>query len=180
MTLAKQKISQITILAAERDNEWNTYGARISERWCPLNSSINNLSHKEIEDLVDLLDKHDSLGLLKALSREQRIAAFVERAERQLLVALHEATRGKPFEEIVYDEYEGIVPEQARRLYLDICTLNQFGIPVRAGTITRVSGIRFNDYRERLFRPLQNVVIAQRIGTPEILNIVHDTLGWRS
>jgi len=161
LTLAKQRRLPITILAAERDSEWNTYGARVGERWRPRDYSMSNLSHNEIEELVDLLAKHESLGLLKSLSREQRIAAFVERADRQLLVALHEATRGKPFEEIVFDEYEGVVPEQARRLYLDICTLNQFGIPVRAGTISRVSGISFTDYRERLFRPLQNVVLTQ-------------------
>ena len=103
MILAKQKNLPITILAAERDNEWNTYGARISERWKPQDFGMSNLSHKEIEELVDLLGKHDSLGLLKPLSREQQIEAFVERADRQLLVALHEATRGKPFEEIVFE-----------------------------------------------------------------------------
>jgi hypothetical protein len=160
LSVAKQKQLPITILAAERDNEWSAYGARISDRWHPRVFGMSNLSHKEVEELVDLLEKHDSLGLLEPLNREERIAAFTERADRQLLVALHEATRGKPFEDIVYDEYEGVVPEEARRLYLDICTLNQFAVPVRAGTISRVSGILFEDYRQRFFRPLQNMVMA--------------------
>jgi hypothetical protein len=33
------------------------------------------------------------------------------------------------------------VPEKARRLYLDIATMHQFAVPVRAGTISGVSGI---------------------------------------
>jgi tetratricopeptide (TPR) repeat protein len=86
------------------------------------------------------------------------VQAFVDRAKRQLLVALHETTLGKPFEEIVEDEYRQIEPEEARLLYLDICTLHQFGVGVRAGLISRVSGVRFEDFQQRLFRPLDGVV----------------------
>ena len=70
--------------------------------------------------------------------------AFTKTADRQLLVALHEATRGLPFEQIIFDEYEGVVPERARRLYLDICALHQFGAPVRAGTISRTTVPRWS------------------------------------
>lgn len=158
---AYQRNIPITILSAERESEWNAYGSRLSERWKPKNDfRINKLSRREIEELIDLLEQHNSLGLLGSATREIRVAAFLERADRQLLVALHEVTRGKPFEEIVYDEYQGISPENARRLYLDICTLNQFGTPVRAGTIARVSGIRFDAFKQFLFDPLENVVLT--------------------
>ncbi len=77
-----------------------------------------------------------------------------EHANRQLLVALHELTRGYPFEKIVLDEYER-VPEKARRLYLDIATMHQFAVPVRAGTISRVSGVNFRDYQQEYLHPTQ-------------------------
>ena len=71
--------------------------------------------------------------------------------------ALHELTRGYPFEKIVLDEYER-VPEKARRLYLDIATMHQFAVPVRAGTISRVSGIHFRDYEHEFLIPLKDMV----------------------
>ena len=67
--------------------------------------------------------------------------AFAERADRQLLVALHELTQGKPFEEIILAEHQRVHPEQARQLYLDIATMHQFAVKVRAGTFTRVSPV---------------------------------------
>jgi len=47
---------------------------------------------------------------------------------------------------------------EARRLYLDICCLHRFGPPVRAGLISRIHDISFDDFKERLFRPLEQVI----------------------
>ena len=82
----------------------------------------------------------------------------METAERQLLVALHETTLGIPFEEIVVDEFRRIEPEAARNLYLDICALHQFGAPVRAGLISRSSGVRFEKFQSELIHPLENII----------------------
>jgi tetratricopeptide (TPR) repeat protein len=75
------------------------------------------------------------------------------------LVALHETTRGVPFAEIVVDEYRRIIPPEAQLLYLDVCTLNRLGAPVRAGLISRVSGIHFEDFAYRFLKPLEHVVL---------------------
>jgi tetratricopeptide (TPR) repeat protein/cold shock CspA family protein len=117
------------------------------------------LSTSEVGLLLDLLEKHGCLGELRFKSRAAQVEAFMgeEYANRQLLVALHELTRGYPFEKIVLDEYER-VPEKARRLYLDIATMHQFGVAVRAGTISRVAGIQFRDYQEEFFEPLKDLV----------------------
>ena len=162
LSVAQQKGLKLSVIAGERDNEWNVYAGRLNERWTPRELRIGRLSATEIGGLVDLLARHHSLGLLEGATREERVAAFLERADRQLLVALHEATRGRPFEEIVHDEYAHIVPERAQRLYLDICTLNQFGAPVRAGTIARASGIHFEEFKDKLFAPLEGVVLVEQ------------------
>lgn len=161
LTLARKKGMQVSLIAAERDNEWNVYGGRPGEGVVPSELRIGQLSTPEVEQLVDLLATHGSLGVLTDAPREKQVEALGPKAERQLLVALHEATRGVPFEEIILDEYDNIVPERARRLYLDICTLNQFGAPVRAGTISRASGVRFDHFREELLAPLENVVLVE-------------------
>ncbi len=69
---------------------------------------------------------------------------------------------GKPFEDIVLDEYRQITPDAAKQLYLTICTLNRTGTPVRAGLISRIHGISFDHFKEKFFDPLEHVVYTQK------------------
>lgn len=155
----------IIVIAAEREADWGSYCSVLEEMYTPEIFNLRNLSEREAEDLVDLLERHKCLGQLHAKRKQDRVAAFLDqdRADRQLLVALHELTQGKPFEKIILEEYERITPDGARQLYLDIATMHQFGVIARAGAISRVSGIRFNDFEERFFAPLRDIV-----------NVVHD------
>ena len=153
----------ITFVTAERVNEWNVFCERLDEHLTE-SFTVEYLTVPEIGRLVDLLDSHQSIGPnLKNKSRDERIEEFEKRAGRQLLVALHEATSGIPFEEILVDEYRNLRPSEAQRLYLSVCVLNSFGVPVRAGVISRVHKIAFEDFREKLFRPLEHVVLATKL-----------------
>lgn len=156
---ARSRSIPLSVVGAERDNEWNIYCDRLVP-FVRQEFPVRYLSEKEIRQLLELLERHHALGLLQDLPFEQRVRRFVDTAERQLLVALHEVTLGVPFEDIVIDEFRRIEPPEARRMYLDICTLHQFGAPVRAGLISRASGIRFEDFRARLIQPLEKVVHA--------------------
>ena len=109
-------------------------------------------------NLLSKLKQNNCLGLLRGLTEEERIAAFEKKAGRQLLVALHEATLGKPFEDIVYDEFQSIEPEGARRIYLTICSLNRLEVVVLAGVIKRVHGVSFDEFRQKFFMPLESIV----------------------
>jgi hypothetical protein len=149
----------LTIVGAERDNEWNIY-CEFLEPFLKQEFPVRYLNQAEIRDLIALLERHNALGVLKDKEPADRIHAFTDVAERQLLVALHEATLGIAFEEIVLDEYRRIEPAIARRLYLEICALHQYGAPVRAGLISRTSGITFERFKREFIGPLQNVVLA--------------------
>lgn len=151
---------EVTVILADRDNAWNQYSTDFEKRWNNIDFRLTKLHTDEIKDLLSKLETANALGNLKLQSPQSRITAF-ETAERELLVALHELTLGKPFEEIISDEYHVIFPTKAQRLYLDICTLNQLGAPVRAGLINRVSSIPFTLYKSELFSPLENVVLTQ-------------------
>lgn len=153
----------LTVVGAERDNEWNIYCEQL-EPFERQEFPVRYLNEREIEDLLGLLERHNALGLLKDRPPEDRVYAFTKSAERQLLVALHEATLGLPFEEIVVDEFRGIEPAVARSLYLDICALHQFGAPVRAGLISRSSGIGFEQFQTEFIEPLENVVHVVKDG----------------
>ena len=154
---AKQQSLQLTVIGAERHNEWNIYCEEL-ERFLCQEFSVGHLNRQEVDGLLDLLERHEALGLLENLTPDERVTAFKKRAERQLLVALHEATLGKPFEDIVFDEFERIEPPTARNIYLNICALHQFGVKVRAGLISRTTGIRFEQFRTEFIEPLEKIV----------------------
>ncbi|ENJ1345623.1 SIR2 family protein [Vibrio cholerae] len=147
----------LTCIAAERTNEWNI-------ECSPLQSLLSDklevgyLSIKEIDRLLELLERHNALGELKKLSPEKRREAFSEKAGRQLLVALHEVTMSKSFEQIIRNEYDNIVPRKAQLIYRTICIMNRFDVLVRAGIINRVHGVSFTDFTDRFFSPLESVV----------------------
>lgn len=150
----------LTVVAAERDSEWLVHCTSL-EKFLVADFPVRYLSEREVDELLILLERHAALGLLKELTPEQRRQAFLQRAQRQLLVALHEATLGKPFETIVQEEYAGIEPAEARTLYLDICAMHQFGVRVRAGLISRVTGIGFEKFKNNLISPLDNIVFVE-------------------
>jgi len=159
LNFAKTRNIKLTVITAERDNEWNSRCEAL-ENYTSESYPVHYFSETEIHKLLEKLEKHRALGLLAKHTYSERIVAFMERAKRQILVALHEATLGRPFEEIIADEYRRIIPEEAQVLYLDICSLHRYGVQVRAGLIARVSGIHFSDFEKRLFNPLQGIVFS--------------------
>lgn len=153
----KSRSIPISIFGTERDNEWNIY-CDFLEPFLTQEFPVRYLNETEIVDLIGLLENSNALGILKDKNPAERLDAFVNVAERQLLVALHETTLGLAFADILFDEYGRIEPPLARRLYLDICAMHQFGAPVRAGLISRASGVSFEEFGSNFMAPLESVV----------------------
>ena len=148
----------LTVVTAESYSLWEIHCSRLND-FVTSTFSIRNLSRDEVVDLVNLLEQHDSLGIrLSRMVPDQRVEEFLEVSDRQLLVALHEATQGEPLEVIVEKEYRNILPTDARALYLTVCVLNRLRVPVRAGLISRVHGIPFDRFEKELLGPLDHVV----------------------
>ena len=147
----------LTLILAARTNEWNVYAGDLEERVAN-DYELRDLSEREISQLLDKLNAHKCLGRLAKATREEQLEHFQLTSGRQLLVALHDISSEKPFEEIVFDEYQNVRPLEARLLYLDICTLHRLGVGIRAGLISRISGITFENFRREFFRPLEHVV----------------------
>ena len=63
------------------------------------------LTDNEINSLLDKLEEKNLLGALKGKNRIDQCRTFKEVADRQLIVAMIEATSGKRFSEIISDEY---------------------------------------------------------------------------
>ena len=149
----------LTIIGAERHNEWNISCENL-EPYLTHTYELEYLTEKEIRDLIGLLSRHKSLGYLEELKPQERQKALSKKAGRQLLAALHEATLGKAFTDIVFDEYQSIASRKAQSLYLTVCILHRLGIHTRAGVISRVHAIPFAMFQDELFKPLEFVVFA--------------------
>jgi len=63
-----------------------------------------NLADSDIGQLIDSLDRNNRLGVLKGMSRGDQERAFKKQANRQLLVAMIQATSGRRFEDKVAEE----------------------------------------------------------------------------
>jgi hypothetical protein len=157
----------LTIIGGERNNEWNSNCEHL-EPYVNHTYEVKYLNEKEIESLIQLLTKYRSLGYLEGMTTEQQKEALSKKAGRQLLVALHEATLGKPFSDIVFDEYQSIGSPQAQSLYLTVCVMHRLGISTRAGLISRVHGIPFDRFKQELFKPLEFIVFASKD------DVIHD------
>ncbi|MBD3351282.1 MAG: hypothetical protein GF364_07325 [Candidatus Lokiarchaeota archaeon] len=170
LNFSRARNLKITVITAERINEWNVHCETLDE-YLVSQYKVPYLSHSEIDELVTLLEKYQSLGpALIHRTHEERIKEFHDRAGRQLLVALHEASHGKPYEDIILDEYQNITPIEAKRLYLSVSVLYRFNVPVRAGLISRIHEIPFNEFKSRLLKPLEHVI--------NILNLPWDDLAY--
>ena len=156
-SLMEQEGIFATVLTSARSNEWNQHGD-ILDNYVTAEYEIDRLTTSEINELVHKLNHHKCLINLKSVDLEDVKKSFELTSDRQLLVALHEATAGKPFEQIVFDEYQRITPLEAKILYLDICTLNRLGVPVRAGLISRISGINIEVFNRNFLMPLEHVI----------------------
>lgn len=158
---AKKDTIPVTILTAERTNLWNVECNRIKNHVSHI-YKLQYLDSKEIDDLLDLLEINDCLNHLKGKTRETQRKEFEERAGRELLVALYEATQGKSFQEIILDEYQSIPDPKAKAIYLTVCLLHSLGSYTRAGLLSRVHNVNFSDFKTNFFAPLEFLVFSRR------------------
>jgi len=91
-------------------------GTPIHEYTMPL------LSNEDIAGLVDALTNDNKLGKLRGLGRPQQESVFREKAGRELLVAMIEATSGEKFEVKAVQEYEDLDSPDKKRIYAVVAT----------------------------------------------------------
>lgn len=158
---AKKDNIFITIIGCERTNVWNMQGSLLNN-YLIREYELKYLNDEEIDLLIDKLTLHKSLGYLANKDLSEQREALAEKSNRELLVALHEATAGKPFEDIVINEYNSIPDDEAKDLYLSICVFHRIGTYARAGIISRLHNINFSYFKDKLFMPLESIVYHHR------------------
>jgi len=77
-----------------------------------LEIDVPNLEDEDIDAILDSLTKANRLGVLRGKSRPEQERIFRSKADRQLLVAMIEATTDLRFEEKVHSECRDLDPSQ--------------------------------------------------------------------
>ena len=81
---------------------------------------VPDLSRDEIIGIIATLQDNNLLGKLRGMTQDARVREFEDRANKQLLVAMREATSGQGFDKIIADEFHTLSSTESKYLYL--CT----------------------------------------------------------
>jgi len=157
-TALSQSKTNCLFIIGERKNEWRMAKARPR-----LNEfEILPLSDAEIERLLDFLARERALNKLGELSRELQFAVVKEKHEKELLVAMREATEGENFDAIIEDEYRGIQEEEGtnlpRDLYLVTSCFYRHGVHVRDQLAAAILGLPLAELYGRISNSLEGIV----------------------
>ena len=110
-----------TFVVAERTNRLIEKIPYLKDLVEVVDCHMPDLSSGDIDNLIDVLEKHQLLGELANKNRLQQQQQFAIYAHRQILVAMRSATLGKGFDEIIKGEFVGTTPPEAALLYLCVC-----------------------------------------------------------
>jgi len=168
----------------ERLNEWRWSPFRVRGR----EHVIEPLSEPEIKRLVEFLDKHGELGVLADLSEELRLAAIRNKHEKELLVALREATEGKGFDAILEDEYRSIPDDFSKRAYLIVSCFYQHRGLLRDTLLAGLFGVDLVEFHDRTRSSTEGLITYEPIDVnrgyhgartrhPTIASVVWDRCG---
>lgn len=115
----------LLLVAGERSNRSGRLMQRLSSL-DTLSFEVPNLTDHDIDSLIDKLAEFNLLGKLAGKTRKEQRYEFSIRAEKQILVAMREATQGDPFDQIIESEFDSIESDEAKIAYLAICLGTSF------------------------------------------------------
>lgn len=157
-TSLSQVAENCMFVLGERKNEWKMTrtNVRLSEY------EILPLSDEEIDRLLNYLARENALGKLAELDREFQFSIIKNKHEKELLVALREATEGRSFDAIIEDEYRGVqeLPNGALAadVYLLVSCFYQHGILARDHLIAAIMNKPLQDLYKELEDSLEGIV----------------------
>ncbi len=124
--------------------------------------NTEKLSDSEIEDLLFLLEKEDFLGVLKAMNFQQRfeILKSKQKLDRQLIVALIEATSGKDFKKWIKDEYSDLGGIK-KKIYAILAIANNFDTKLSSNELALASQEPNLDFLNSINEMLQRGLIIK-------------------
>jgi hypothetical protein len=151
--LSKLKHPPVLVLAVRSNLLHNLEDAPYTEIW------LGELTDADIEAIIDVLERTNTLGVMTDQPRTRIRPAFKLRARKQLLVAMKEVTTGRDFDDIIKREYNDIVDPELRLTYLIACLATAAGASLTRRQLLACSELPPALLLNGLERELRNVVV---------------------
>jgi len=148
------------VLLASRTNDFDRLWARTDALADLEEFQVPHLSLPEIRGVIDVLEREHLLGELRGLSEAERIEVFEQKAKKQILVAMREATTSRGFDLIIRDEFDKLVPEDSKHLYLCIALATDAGYRLTREEVVGCSSDAPAEALDHITRNLKDVVIT--------------------
>jgi hypothetical protein len=142
----------------------------------PVEITMPRLSDRDIDLVIDSLDRENRLGRLKAMSRDQRRYAFREGADRELLVAMYEATTGLKFRDRIIDEFRDL-HAPANLIYAIAAVAGSRRFDLSRDEILLAVGDSSNETLNEIDRLIRRGLLIQARSAPERITIRHRQVG---
>lgn len=125
-------LTKTTIVCAERESIWERKTKGKLGEFSTKNCHISEFTERDAYNILHKLQKYGSWTILGQMTEKERISALVNKAGKQLLIALLEATYGRGFEKIIESDYRALENDEQRIFFLTvgIITERNFGAPV--------------------------------------------------
>jgi hypothetical protein len=119
----------------------------------------DKLTAVDIEAVIDLLERENSLGAVTGRPRAEIRRLFTDKARKQLLVAMMEVTRNDEFERIMANEYREIADPTLRVTYLVACLATAAGASLSRDQLVAASDMPPARILVALVRDLRQMVV---------------------
>ncbi len=148
------------VIVAARTNDYDRKISRLVDDNEVEEISVPNLNRPEIEALIRTLETNNLLGELRGKAQSARIAAFEDRANKQILIAMREATSGEKFNDILKNEFGHLEPQEAKILYLCVALATDAGYRITRQEFVGCSEVVPAETLHILDRTLKQIVVA--------------------
>ena len=153
------------IVVAARSNEMYRRGVHLHNVIDIEEFSVPHLTRPEVLGVISVLETHGLLGRLQGMTDRQRFEEFEarNRAGKQILVAMREATKGKGFDTIIKDEFESLNDHGVKLIYLFVALATDVGYKLKQTQVLKASlkasSLSPPDTLHALRRSLRDIVI---------------------
>lgn len=115
-----KRLQRTMVVGAERENIWKR---KTRIRLGPHSLKpvhVSEFSNSDAERILQKLEKYGSWTRLGQMSREKRVGELVVRAQKQLLIALLEATFGLGYGQIIASDFSTLTTDEEKLCFLTV------------------------------------------------------------
>lgn len=129
--LTRQKLKKCVLVCTERQNVWVSRVKGELGRFCAQEFRLSVVNNGEAGRILKKLEQFGPWTRLGKMPQRQRTEELLQKAKRQLLIGLLEATSGVGFERIIANDYETLPDEAQKRfvLLVGLGTIHRVAIP---------------------------------------------------